>query len=277
MDAKGVWGPWSKTWSFIARGPAHPLDVAVDYDEATGAAVLRWKANPAGCSPVKYRVYGSDEKGFTVSDQRYQSTVGVTKKEMAEWDPWFPANFIAETTARELEVLGCGVDLPTANKTYYRVVAVDENGKRSGPSDYATAPRPVIYSQPVLTASVAAEYCYPLRATRSLGDLTSRMRENKQVKGYFDIEKLKFALRRGPPWLTIDETTGVLSGVPDAPGKVEVTVVATIEREVRTLDEKVLAWGNEKVLSTATERVGSARQRFVIEVQPGRIATAPEG
>ena len=71
---------------------------------------LHWKANPVGRTPVKYRVYGSDEKGFTIADQPYQSVVGVTKQAMAAWNPWFPANFIAETTATELAVLGrrCG-------------------------------------------------------------------------------------------------------------------------------------------------------------------------
>jgi hypothetical protein len=65
----------------------------------------------------------------------------------------------------------------------------------------------------------------------------------------------------------MDETTGLLSGVPDAAGNVEVTVRATIQREVRKLDEKVLAWGNEKVLATEIERVGAATQNFVIEVR----------
>jgi hypothetical protein len=36
---------------------------------------------------------------------------------------------------------------------------------------------------------------------------------------------------------------------------------------VRKLDEKALIWGRENVLSTAIERVGSATQRFVIDVQ----------
>ena len=31
-------------------------------------------------------------------------------------------------------------------------------GKRSGPSDYAVAPRPVIYSKPALEAKVGVEY-----------------------------------------------------------------------------------------------------------------------
>jgi hypothetical protein len=267
MDEKGVWGPWSKTWSFTPGGPAYPLDVTLDYDEAAGTGILRWKANPAGCAPVKYRVYGSDEKGFTIADQRFQSTVGVTKAEMADWNPWFPANFIAETTATELAVMGPAADLPGANKTYYRVVAVDEQGKRSGPSDYAAGPRPVIYSQPVRKAKVGIEYRYPVHATRSLGDLTARMQGDDQQSGYFDIEKPKFALLQGPDWLKMDESTGVLSGTPDAAGKVEVTVTATIDREVRTLDEKSLVWGREKVLSTGTKRVGAATQKFAIEVQ----------
>jgi len=267
MDDKGVWGPWSKTWSFTPRGPAYPLEVTLDYDQTKGLGIIRWKANAAGRPPVKYRVYGSDEKGFTIADQRFQSTVGVTKEEMAAWNPWFPANFIAETTATELVVMGSQVDLPVANKAYYRVVAVDAEGKRSGPSDYATGPRPVIYSKPVVAAKVGAEYRYQVCAVRSLGDLSSRMKGSDQVSGYFDVERPKFALEQGPAWLKIDEATGVLSGTPDAEGKVQVAVSATIDREVRKLDEKALVWGNEKVLATTTQRVGTATQKFVLDVR----------
>jgi hypothetical protein len=266
QDDKGVWGPWSRTWSFTPRGPAYPLDVAVDYDQAKSTATLRWKANPVGRTPVKYRVYGSNEKGFTIADQKYQSVVGVTKEEMADWNPWFPVNFIAETTTASLVVLGSDVGLPGANKTYYRVVAVDEQGKRSGPSDYAAAPRPVIYSKPVATARVGAEYRYQVLANRSLGDLSSRMADGQQTSGYFDIEKPRFTLTRGPAWLRIDEATGVLSGTPDGPGKADVLVTVAIDRQVRKLDEAVLRWGNEKVLSVDTERVGAATQEFVIDV-----------
>ncbi len=266
QDDKGVWGPWSKTWSFTPRGPAYPLDVVTDFDQARGVGMLRWKANPVGRAPARYRVYGSDEKGFTVADQRYQCVVGVTKKEMADWNPWFPANFIAETTATELVVLGSDVSLATANKTYYRVVAVDDRGKRSGPSDYATAPRPVIYSKPVVTAQMGTEYRYQARANRSLGDLSSRMTGDQQTSGYFDIEMPRFTLAQGPAWLRIDESTGILSGTPDVPGRAEVAVTATIERQVRKLDEAILRWGNEKVLSVDTERVGVATQKFIVDV-----------
>jgi hypothetical protein len=270
QDDKGVWGPWSKTWSFTPRGPAHPLEVVVDYDQTKGVGTLRWKPNPAGRAPVKYRVYGSDEKGFTIADQRYQSVVGVTKEAMTGWDPWFPANFIAETATTKLAVLGADVDLPVANKTYYRVVAVDEQGKRSGPSDYAVAPRPVIHSKPVVAAQVGAEYHYLVRATRSLGDLSSRMEGGRQVSGYFDIEKPRFSITQGPAWLKIDDVTGTLSGTPDAPGRGDVTVTVTIDRQRRKLDEAVLRWGNEKVLSVDTEHIGTTTQRFAINVEDAR-------
>jgi hypothetical protein len=266
QDDKGMWGPWSKTWNFTARGPSYPLDVIVEYDQIRCVGILRWKANPVGRAPVKYRIYGSDEKGFTIADQKHQSIIGVTKDEMADWNPWFPANFIAETTTKELAVLGSDIDSTYANKTYYRVVAIDEQGNRSGPSDYVVAPRPVIYSKPIVTARVGTEYHYQILANRSLGDLSSRMINGNQTSGYFDIEKPRFTLSQGPSWLKVDEATGVLSGTPDVPGKTEVAVIVTIDRQMRKLDEAILRWGNEKVLSTETERVGTATQKFVINI-----------
>jgi len=260
-DAKGVWGPWGKTWSFTPRGPACPLEVALDGDPARGVWTLRWKANPAGRKPAKYRVYGSDEKGFSASDEPYPVNRGICR----ELPPTFPGNFIAETASTALAVLGPGVDLPGANKTYYRVVAVDEKGKRSGPSDYAAAPRPVITSRPVTSAKVGVEYRAQVTANRSLGDLKTRQTKG-DTPNFWEIEKPVFALERGPKWLRIDPASGVLSGTPDAAGRAEVIVTVTIDREVRKLDEPTLKWGNEKVVSAGTERVGAAEQKFAIEV-----------
>jgi hypothetical protein len=117
-----------------------------------------------------------------------------------------------------------------------------------------------------VTATVGQEYRYEVRANRSLGDLTSRMQGDTQVNGYFDIEKPVFALALAPAWLRIDGATGVLSGTPDVAGNAEVVLTVTIDREVRTLDEKALVWGQEKVLGSATQRVGATAQTFTIEV-----------
>jgi hypothetical protein len=261
-DAKGVWGAWSKTFRFTPQAPNYPLEVALGYDMDKAVGTLTWKANPVGQKPVKYRVYGSNEKGFSVSDVPYQVSIGVSK----ELKPEFPANFIAETTATELVVMGDGVESPNANQTYYRVVAVDAQGKRSGPSEYATAPRPTIYGKPTTTAKVGREYRCQLQANRSLGDLRLRIVDGKETANFWDIEKPRFAIEKGPAWLKIDLATGMLSGTPDAAGKIDVVVTATIDQEVRKLDDGTLGWGIEKVVSTSTERVGSATRRFSIEV-----------
>jgi hypothetical protein len=263
-NGEGVWGPWSKTWSFTADGPAQPVDVTlVPARESEGKVTLRWKPNEIGRKPVKYRVYGSDEKGFSVSDEPYRINVGVSK----DVPPGCPANFVAETSNTELVVLSAGVDVSNANKAFYRVVAVDEKGKRSGPSDYAAAVRPFIFSKPVDAARVGTEYRYQVAVIHSLGDLRGRMVDGKQVAGFWDIEKPRYAITKGPSWLRIDENTGLLRGTPDAAGTAEVVVAVRLERSVRRLDEAKLSWGQELVKEIVTENVGSAEQRFRITVE----------
>src|SRR5262249_6477410 len=66
MNENGVWGAWSSTWSFTPRGPAPPIDVTLAIDPERSLGMLRWKPNPAGRKPAKYRIYGSDEKGFSI-------------------------------------------------------------------------------------------------------------------------------------------------------------------------------------------------------------------
>ena len=88
------------------------MDVAIQNNPDTGIGTLTWRANPVGRSPAKYRVYGSDEKGFTVHDTPYEVNLGDTK-ELA--NP-FPANLVAEVTGTSLAVVGVGNALPNANK-----------------------------------------------------------------------------------------------------------------------------------------------------------------
>jgi hypothetical protein len=263
QDDKGVWGPWSSTWSFTPRGPAPPRDVRLEFDREHNQGILRWAANPLGRKPAAYRVYASDEKGFSVSDRPYKVTVGVSEKIPSE----FPANFVVETSATEL-VVGPHVKHQGANKAFYRVIAVDAAGNRSGPSDYAACPRPVIVSAPVTRATNGVAYRYPIAVIRSLGDLRTRVVNGKETMNFWDAERLRFTIQRGPRWLTIDQSTGLLSGTPDRSGKTEVAVSVTLERDLRRLDEEALKWGIEKVVSSGTDKVGNATQSFVIEVGP---------
>ena len=213
---------------------------------------------------MAYRIYASDEKGFSISDQPYAVTVGISTAVPAQ----FPANFVVETTATEREMVGPQVDLAGANKAFYRVVAVDAAGKRSGPSDLAASIRPVVFSKPVTTASKGIKYRYQVAAIRSLGDLRTRVVGGKETMGFWDVERLRFMIQSGPAWLSIDETTGLLSGTPDRTGRFEVAITARLERQEQRLDESALKWGIEKVVSSGTIAVGTASQRFVIEVGP---------
>jgi len=265
-DDKGVWGPWSSTWSFTPRAPSSPVDVTLVFDPDKTGGTLRWKPNAAGRKPAKYRVYGSDEKGFSVSDEPFKAAVGASKDVPAT----HPANFVTEVAATEIGVIGPDVKLTNANRAYYRVVAVDEKGNRSGPSDFAEAPRPMLVSLPVTKAKVGSDYRYAVSAIRSLGDVRTRLVNGKETMNYWDIESPRFALEHGPSWLKIDATTGVLSGVPDRPGNVAVVVTATLEREVRSLDARTLSWGIEKVVSTQKQKAGVATQKFTIDVASGR-------
>jgi hypothetical protein len=263
-DDKGVWGPWGPTWSFTPRGPAPPRDVSLEFDREHNRAILHWAPGPLGRKPAAYRVYASDEKGFSASDVPYNVTVGTSETLPGE----FPANFVAETSAAELEVVGPHVNLAGANKAFYRVVAVDAAGNRSGPSDYAAAPRPVIVSAPVTLATKGTAYRYPVAAIRSLGDLRTRVVSGKETMSFWDVERLRFDIKRGPRWLKIDAATGLLSGAPDRPGTTEVVVSVTLDHDVRRLDGEALKWGIEKVVSSGAETVGSATQSFTIEVRP---------
>src|SRR5581483_7069917 len=119
-DQHGVWGAWSRSWSFTPEGPAAPIDVTLSVVDGRG--ILRWKPNPSGQAPAKYRIYGSDEKGFSMSDEPYQAAVGKSK----DVPPTRPANFVAEVAATELTVIGPDVTLPNANRCYYRVTAVGD-------------------------------------------------------------------------------------------------------------------------------------------------------
>jgi hypothetical protein len=262
---RGVWGPWSKTWHFVPGGPVPPGSLRLEAVPGTdGRLVLRWEAGGTGRKPVKYRVYGSDEKGFTVNDEPYRRIVGRSREVPAQ----VPANFVGEVEKTELVVLGTGVKLPNANRAFYRVVAIDDRGKRSGPSDYTAAPRPFLVGQPTETARVGAEYRGRLATVRSLGDLRLRTMNGKEEADFWDIEKARFVLTRGPSWLRLDEKTGVLGGVPDVAGTAEVVITVTLERSVRRPDEGRLAWGHDQVVEVVEEKVGSATQRFRIEVAP---------
>lgn len=200
QDRWGVWGPWSEPWTFTWRGPCVPVNVRLEREGRRLS--LHWDANPRGERPVRYEVYADDEKGFSVQRTEYE---GYTRGRL-------PANLLAETADTSLAVVTPEPALPNQNRVFYRVVAVDAAGVSSGCSDYAEAPHPFIWTEPPTVARVGERYRYEARSLRSLGDVQHRY--DPPGDQLWDREELVWELIAGPPWLSIDPASGILSGTP---------------------------------------------------------------
>lgn len=230
--ALGIWGPWSEVREFQWEGPKVPVKLKVKQKGVYPKLVLNlvWEANPKGKRPVKYRIYGSDIRGFSIQDHEHE--VRVLGK--------MPANFYTETTKTEVPILFYGIEKPphpNMNRSYYRVVAIDEDGVWSGSSDYFELYHPSIYTVPKKTEFRVGEiFNYQVRATRSLGDLQRRGPRDD----YYDKEIIRFKLMNNPSWLSINAETGLISGTPSEKdvGKVKITVRAMAGYEVKMHNKK---------------------------------------
>ena len=199
-DATGIWGRWSPVWSFFWEGPRIPVDVRADFGE--GEITLHWQPNPRGPHPTSYEVYGSDEKGFTPSKSSYE-VQGLGPQ---------PANLLARISGESILVVKAGADHQAMNRSFYRVVAIDENGVASGPSRLLELPHPFVYSQPDTVTKAGQPYTYEVRTLTSLGDLQQRYVE--PGADFWEREGYEFELLEGPEWLIMDKESGVLSGNP---------------------------------------------------------------
>ncbi|MCD4830180.1 MAG: hypothetical protein K8R02_00050 [Anaerohalosphaeraceae bacterium] len=206
---KGIWGDWSKPSTFTWTGPRIPIEVKLT--ERDGLTTLSWQPNPRGEKPVSYEIYASDIKGFSLSKTNYD-VYGLGE---------VSGNFLGKTTDNEILVTGhLDVNNPPAgvvnpenlNRCYYRVVAVDKHGTRSGPSNFAEMRHPYIYTKPVTIAKVGEPYCYQPFSVSSLGDLQRFY--TKPGKKFWEREHLKFYIEQAPEWLRIDSDSGLLTGTP---------------------------------------------------------------
>ena len=200
-DATGVWGPFSKTFQFRIQAPGVPVDLQLKPD-GKGELVLTWAANSQGERPVAYKVYGSDEKGFTASDVPYRVNRGkgfcrtIQEYENKPADApdagmvETPANLIARVEEPSLQVVGLDLTLPNTNKAFYRVVAIDRDGSESGPSDYAEVARPFVVVPNEQGAAEGQDSERTPIVIRSIGDLRCRRSPKSSYNAAFwDREK----------------------------------------------------------------------------------------
>ena len=228
-DEHGAWSDWSDVWTFRPGGPGVPPDVALEVDREARTATLTWRANPQGATPARFKIYGSDEQGFSVSDEPYDVYMG-NQEGSRGWHT-FAANLLAETEGHAVQVLGADLDQPSANRAFYRVVAVDAAGVESGPSDFVALPRPLIFTEPPAEVTGGAEFSYQPATVRSFGDLRCRRIDGKPYNAaYWDAEQPAWRVVDAPGWLSIDAATGALTGTaPDEAGEHRVTVGVTTE------------------------------------------------
>ena len=198
-DGVGLWGAWSDPATFRIDAPAPPVaELAFDSGSRTG--ILKWRPGAYGAFPASYEVHGAHRPGFSVT----------------------PQTLLATTATTHLQVLGP----ESANKAFFRVVAIGANGRRSAPSERVTAPRPFIYSTPVTRASSGTPYSYRAASITSRG-----IRGKYDGKGTerWDGDQIVWSLEKGPSWLTVDKQ-GVLRGTPKGPGRHPVALRAFSNR-----------------------------------------------
>ena len=206
-NASGLWGEWSSIWSFVPNAPGVPQSVRLAADWDCRTLTLSWQPNSEGNEPDHYEVYGSNERGFSISREPYCVMVENDKRET------FPVNMMTSTDGTTLRVAGPDVDLE--NFAFYRVVAVDKAGVRSGSSDFAEAPRPMIVSSPEPVAVAGETYTYPIEVTAAIGELRAERRGSQNyVRAIRDGDVLRFLLDESPGFVEIDEQSGLLTARP---------------------------------------------------------------
>lgn len=221
---EGVWGPWSKAFSFAAQAPAVPGNVGARFEAAARKVELSWEAGDGGSAPVHYRIYGSAERGFTPHDEPYVYDAGADGMKDA------PPNLLTVTpgAARSLTLP------PDLWRPYYRVVAVDSAGRESGPSGQGELAHPLIESQSLPAARADQYYQARIEVSASIGDLVSIDFPNGQPYNirFRNADDLTFEVTGAPPGLAVTRHSGVLSGYlpASAAGKYQLEVKVTDRR-----------------------------------------------
>ncbi|MCP4260750.1 MAG: hypothetical protein GY774_24975 [Planctomycetes bacterium] len=204
-NMEGVWGKWSPIWKFKWQGPKIPINLksTIQAQKIT----ISWQPNPLGEKPARYEVYGSNEQGFTPSKKKYE-VMGLGMQ---------PGNLLCTTTGTKLLVVSPEATKPAMNCSFYRVVAVDEKGIASGPSNLLELPHPFIYSKPTTKAKVDKPYHYQVKTLNCIGDL--QFRYTKPNMDFWEKEGYEFELTQKSAWLTVDKSTGLIIGTPNLTDK----------------------------------------------------------
>jgi hypothetical protein len=126
------------------------------------------------------------------------------------------------------------VNLPTELwRPYYRVAAVDAEGRESGPSNMAELAHPLIRTRQLPAAKTSTYYQAQVEVSASIGHLVSQNENGKSYQmRYRTGDELVFDLSGAPDSLSIGEKTGLIAGYlpPKSAGEYEFLVRVSDER-----------------------------------------------
>ena len=198
----GVWGAWSKTFSFSTLAPAVPENVSASFDRERRMARISWQAGKGGTGVEHFLIYGSNERGFSASDKPYAYDAGQAGTLEA------PANLLLEAPG----TIGAAEIPVELWRAYYRVAAVDKEGRISGVSALGEMTHPLIAAATLPAATRMRSYEARVATNASIGHLVSADEDGKQYQYKFRTgDDLTFSLAGAPEGLSIDNT-GLISG-----------------------------------------------------------------
>lgn len=199
----GVWGPWSSTASFVARGPGMPVDPRLDC-RPDGRIILTWNPPKNGTSVAKYEIYGSDEPSFSLLRKAISQPAWACKSPVSR-----APNFLLSTSQLSL-------DLTNRSESFYRIVAVDKSGARSLPTRVIEITHPTLMPSSPIQARVNSPMSFNVPVRSSIGKAVFALKGGLIRK---DPDQFTIELVEGPKWLTVEPTTGIVRGTPTNPGE----------------------------------------------------------
>jgi hypothetical protein len=229
---EGVWGPWSDTFSFQAQAPAVPVRGEASFDSAERSVLLSWNPGARGTKAVRYRIYGSQERGFTPSKKPYTYDAGLDGFKEA------PSNLLHEVDAT---VTSWQIP-PALWRPFYRIAAVDAQERESGTSSKVELRHPLVVTEALPKAKAGSFYQTRIEVSASIGHLVSQTENGKSYQMRLrNGDQLSFSIAGAPQGLGIHKEEGLIAGFLSAgtTGKFQVTVKVTDER-TGSQDETIL-------------------------------------
>jgi hypothetical protein len=140
-DEQDCWGPWGPVWSFEVEAPGTPQPAAPAVDDVRRLVKLRWAPGPGGTPAVKYRLYGSNYRGFTPSRGPHKMLSESANGGQKFTD--LPANLLGEVDRPEWDIAFAD---PQKLRAFYRIQAVDAEGTAGCCSPQIEVPGPILLS-----------------------------------------------------------------------------------------------------------------------------------